>query len=75
MELFPSMRYCLALLLCDRSKYFNKNIVYHIKYPFLPNRILYHCRWQVKHLEPNPVFPKILQFSFGIFLVSAQPVQ
>ena len=62
-------------MLCVDIHTTKKNVDIHIKYPFLPNRILYHCRWQVKHLEPNPIFPKILQFSFGIFLVSAQPVQ
>ncbi len=56
-----------TFLFCNSTEHFNKNIVYHVEYPFLSSRKVHHSCRKVDNLKPYAVIPEPLQLIFYIF--------
>ena len=66
---------CDTLLFSNTRKYFNQNVVYHLKNPVLLLRKFHHVSRDVKDFDPNVVLPEVFQFFLDVNLSPTESIQ
>ena len=69
------LAYCFPLLLRYGGQYFYKDVIHHIKHPFLPCWIVCKGCRQIQNFKAYAVFFEVLQLVLYICFVTAQTVK